>query len=107
MSSQGLKVYFDRNVFADICELRNDITEADVKSIESAVRSRKIIIPGSLPLFEETIAILKGYPEQHYTAHLEIVLGLISRSKMVKPVAFLLDEACYNYARGWKQESDL
>ena len=52
-------VYFDRNVFADICELRRGLTESDIGIIERAVESELIIIPASITLIEETIGVLR------------------------------------------------
>jgi len=68
--------YFDRNVFSDICELRIGLTHEDVAVIEQAVRSRSVLIPASITLFEETIRVLRESDEK-YHQHIKTVFGLI------------------------------
>lgn len=89
--------YFDRNVFADICELRRGITESDVGVIKQAVVSQSIIIPASITLIEETIRVIEK-SDDDYTNHIKTVLGLVDKRFMVKPYDDLLIDAFYSYA---------
>ena len=89
-------VYFDRNVFADICELRRGISEKDVSIISQAVKSKSIIIPVSLTLLEETVTILKQ-SDENYVRHIQSLLKLIDQTKMVKDWSELLTNACLSF----------
>lgn len=91
-------VYFDRNVFADICEKRRGLTEDDVSLIHWAVKSGNIRIPASTTLIEETIGVLRESDEK-YDQHIKTVFGLIDEEVMVKPVNELLRDDCYSYAQ--------
>ena len=56
-------VYFDRNVFATICELREGVTEADVLKLKRAVYEQRITILfwcHSAPRNSERAACAKG-----------------------------------------------
>jgi hypothetical protein len=92
-------VYFDRNVFGDICELRRGLTQDDVGVIEHAVQSQSVLIPASITLFEETIRVLRESDEK-YDQHIKTVFGLIHRPQMVKPPNQLLRDDCCSYAEG-------
>lgn len=92
-------VYFDRNVFADICELRRGLTESDVRIIERSVESELIIIPASITLIEETIGVLRESYER-YSEHIKGVFGLVNKEVMVKPPTELLKDDCFSYAQG-------
>src|SRR6185369_3727046 len=92
-------VYFDRNVFADICELRRGLTESDIDIIERAVESELIIIPASITLIEETIGVL-GESDERYSEHIKSVFGLVNKEAMVKPPNELLKDDCFSYAQG-------
>jgi hypothetical protein len=92
-----LTVYFDRNVFADICELRNGLTIEEVKRIQGAVDSGSITIPTSITLLEETVRILQS-SEEEYDQHIKTVFGLVNKRWMVKPPNELLIEDCASYA---------
>lgn len=92
-----LTVYFDRNVFADICELRNGLVTEDVRRIKDAVDSGSITIPASITLMEETIKVLRSSAEE-YDQHLKTVFDLVNRRWMVKPPNELLIEDCASYA---------
>lgn len=92
-----ITVYFDRNVFADICELRHGLTVEDVRRIQSAVDSGSIIIPASTTLMEETVRVIQS-SEEEYDQHIKTVLGLVDRQWMVKPPNELLVEDCASYA---------
>lgn len=94
-----LTIYFDRNVFADICELRNGLTEEDVRKIEDAVRSGSVNIPISGTLLEETLQTLES-SEDAYKKHLKVVLNLINTQFMVKEPNQLLKDDCFSYAFG-------
>lgn len=91
-------VYFDRNVFGDICELRRGLNHEDVEVIEQAVQSRSILIPASITLFEETISVLRE-SDQKYDQQIKTVFGLIHKTDMVKPPGQLLRDDCYSYAQ--------
>jgi hypothetical protein len=96
-------VYFDRNVFSDIGELRRGLTREDVAVIEQAVQSKSVIIPASITLFEETIRVLRESDEK-YDQHIRTVFGLIHKEEMVKPPNQLLRDDCYSYAEGSRYE---
>ena len=58
-------VYFDRNVFADICELRRGLTVDNVAAIQRAVDGGSITIPASSVVIEETISLLLDSEETY------------------------------------------
>jgi hypothetical protein len=91
-------VYFDRNVFADICDLRRGLIESDVAKIKQAVESKAIVIPASITLFEETLGVLHESCEK-YDQHIKVVLNLVDKERMVKPPNQLLKDDCYSYAQ--------
>lgn len=90
-------VYFDRNVFGDICELRRGVTSEDVGVIEHSVQSGAVMIPASITLFEETIRILQE-SDGKYDKHIKTVFSLIQSAEMVKPPNQLLRDDCQSYA---------
>lgn len=91
-------VYFDRNVFADICELRNGLTVEDVAKLRGSVNSGTIRIPASFTLIEETVQALK-FPQANYDQQIKTVLGLVDKEFMIKqPKDVLLDDS-YTFAR--------
>jgi hypothetical protein len=90
-------VYFDRNVFGDICELRGGVSAEDVGIVQQAVRSGALTIPASITLFEETIRVLKESDEK-YDQHMKTVFSLIHAAEMVKPPNQLLRDDCQSYA---------
>lgn len=90
-------VYFDRNVFADICELRRGLTGADVAKLEQAVSSGSIMIPISITLIEETLKILRS-SEDSYSQHMETLLRFVDPAVMVKHHSILILEDCWSYA---------
>jgi hypothetical protein len=92
-------VYFDRNVFADICELRNGLTERDVLKLTRAVESGVINIPASATIFEETVSILRE-SETKYDQHIKTVLNLVDKRRMVKETKDLLLDDCYYFTVG-------
>src|SRR5216684_3631998 len=90
-------VYFDRNVFDDICELRWGLSQADVAKIQQAVTTGVITIPTSYTVIEETIALIHRY-EEKYKQHIQTVLDLVDKSRIIKPHTQLLREDCESYA---------
>lgn len=99
-----LTVYFDRNAFADICELRNGLTNRDVLKIKSAVVSGSVIIPASATIFVETIRVLKESPTE-YHKQIRTVLSLVDKHRMVKHPEVLLRDDCYRFAEGMTETS--
>ncbi|HZS48596.1 MAG TPA: hypothetical protein VFC63_26230 [Blastocatellia bacterium] len=79
--------------------MRNGITASDISRLKHAVNSKSVYIPASVTLFEETISILRE-SEDRYDQHINVVLDLIDKRKMVKPYNDLLRDECYNYAAG-------
>lgn len=90
-------VYFDRNVFADICELRRGLSQADVVKIQRAVTAGVITIPTSYTVIDETISLVRG-SEEKYKQHIKTVLGLVDKDRIIKPHTQLLREDCESYA---------
>lgn len=92
-------VYFDRNVFADLCELRRDFTKTDLELVQRAVDRKVIIIPLSSTLLDETVKVYENNPND-YERHMRIVSGLIDRSLTLLPQFEILDNDCFSYASG-------
>lgn len=90
-------IYFDRNVFAEICEFRNNFTQDDFDIIKKAVDSKHISIPLSSALLAETTAILQKSNDE-FLKHLKTVFSLISRERMVKQTDILLRDDCVSFA---------
>lgn len=91
------RVYFDRNVFADICELRNGLTNENVKKIQRAVDTSSISISASFTLFEETLQVLRQ-SEASYDQQIKTVLSLIDKRRMIKQPKDILKDDCHTYA---------
>ena len=92
-------VYFDRNVFAHICDLNCGINESDVAKIQRAVDSGAIIIPASYTVIEETVPLIHS-SEEKYERHIQTVLNLIDKDRIIKPHQHLLRDDCLSYAYG-------
>jgi len=97
-----LLVYLDRNVFADICELRRGLTADDVTRIQKAVDSGAITIAGSYILIEETISLLRDSEksEAGYRQHIKTLLSLIDTERIIKQHHELTRDDCLSYAYG-------
>ncbi len=90
-------VYFDRNVFAEICDFRNDFTQNDFDIIKKAVDSKQILIPLSSALLAETSAILQKSGKD-FLKHLRTVFSIISKERMIKRNDDLLRDDCMSFA---------
>jgi len=97
-----ISVYFDRNVFSALTELRDGVTNDDVAAIKKAIASGAVRILSSFPLFEETLTIF-GKSAEMFTRHMGLVLDLVDHSRMVKPFDLLVQKDCYDYAVGLGQ----
>jgi hypothetical protein len=97
-------VYLDRNVFDHICTLKCGVTEGDVAKIQRAVDSGVITIPASYTVIEETVPLLR-VSEARYEGHVNTVLRLIDKDKIIKPHNHLLKEDCLSYAFGESQSA--
>jgi hypothetical protein len=95
-------VYFDRNVFDHICTLNCGVTEGDVAKIQGAVDSGVITIPASYTVIEETVPLIR-VSEEKYEQHIQTVLRLIDKDKIIRPHNHLLKEDCLSYAFGESQ----
>ena len=92
-----ITVYFDRNVFADICELRNNLTNDDVEIIKQAIDSGKISIPMSSALLAETAAVLQESSVK-FKQHINTFFSLIDKKRIVKQPDDLLRDDCVSFA---------
>src|SRR5947209_5835222 len=95
-------VYFDRNVFDHICTLNCGVTEADVAKIRGAIDAGMITIPASYIVIEETVPIIR-VSEEKYEQHIQTVLDLIDKGRIIKPHTQLIREDCESYAFGKPQ----
>lgn len=92
-------IYFDRNVFDNICTLSCGVTKEDVATIRRAVESGKIMIPASYTVIEETVPIIRA-SEERYEQHIQTVLSLVDKDRIIKPHNQLIREDCLSYALG-------
>jgi hypothetical protein len=92
-------IYFDRNVFDNICTLSCGVTKEDVAKIQRAVESGKITIPASYTVIEETVPIIRA-SEEKYEQHIQTVLNLVDKDRIIKPHNQLIREDCLSYAFG-------
>jgi len=90
-------IYFDRNVFDHICTLNCGVTEGDVAKVQSAVDSGAITIPASYTVIEETVPLIR-VSEEKYEQHIQTVLRLIDKHRIIKPHNQLFKEDCLSYA---------
>jgi hypothetical protein len=90
-------VYFDRNVFADICDRRNGITTEDINLIKKAVEKRLISIPTSLAILGET-AVIAARSVELFLKHLRTIEELVDKNYIVKDAQDILLEDCLSYA---------
>jgi hypothetical protein len=90
-------IYFDRNVFDHLCTLNCGVTEGDVANIQRAVDSGAITIPASYTVVEETVPLIR-LSEKKYEQHIQTVLKLIEKKKIIKPHNDLVREDCLAYA---------
>lgn len=73
------------------------MTEGNVAKIQSAVDSGVITIPASYTVIEETVPLIR-VSEEKYEQHIQTVLRLIDKDKIIKPHNHLLKEDCLSYA---------
>lgn len=92
-----ITVYFDRNVFADICEFRNNVTQKEIDVLQEAVKAKQISIPLSSALLAETTVMLQK-SNSEFLKHIKTVFSLISRNRMVKRNDDLLRDDCISFA---------
>jgi len=92
-------VYFDRNVFDHICTLNCGVTEAGIAKIQGAIDAGMISIPASYIVIEETVPILR-VSEDTYEQHIQTVLNLINKDRIIKPHTQIIREDCESYALG-------
>jgi len=90
-------VYLDRNVFDHICTLNCGVTKADVGKIQGAIDTGAITIPASYIVIEETVPIIR-LSEEIYEQHIQSVLNLIDKDRIIKPHTQLIKEDCESYA---------
>jgi len=93
-----MKVYFDRNIFGDIKQLKNATKSADsITVLQNAVSDRRITILLSATVLEETLPTL-NYSPNTLKQELEVIFSLVEKRRMIKPPATLLREAVQSYA---------
>ena len=91
-------VYFDRNVFADICEPhRRDISPDAVNKIRCARTDGRIRILSSYILFDETIKTMLRSGHE-YDRQVKTLLSLIDQGRVIKHHDKLLMDDLTSYA---------
>lgn len=92
------KVYFDRNIFADIKRREGTLELAnDIEVLKKAVADDKIKILWSTTLLEETIPAIKNSPAT-LRHDLKIITDIVDKHRMIKQPGVLLREAIQSYA---------
>lgn len=90
-------VYFDRNIYAAICEIRSNLTQKDIEVIKKAVYTKQIEILLSSALLAETTVILQKSGKE-FLKHIKTVFSLVSSEKMAKRNDDLLRDDCVSFA---------
>src|SRR5262245_6522924 len=92
-------IYFDTNVFSDICRKRNEVTVANELALRDAVTKGKISIVLSILNLEEKLCAFNNEPDLTL-AELQFIQDLADWHKIVKPYHQLLADDIYSYASG-------
>ena len=91
------KVYFDTNVFDHIYK-RIGVSESDLSSLYSAVKTGKISVLLSIANLEETVSALASCPNLA-KEELRLIIDLTDGQKLLKETPELLSDDIKSYAR--------
>lgn len=89
-------VYFDTNVFDHIYK-RISISESDLLTLDSAVKTGKISVLPSITNFEEVVPVLASRPNLAI-AELRLILRLTDIQSLLKPHFLLVSDDIKSYA---------
>lgn len=99
-------VYFDGNVFSALAKLEGALTANDTVRLSRSVGSSSVTIFENSPLLEESTATMSQSREM-YRRHMDTVLNVIDRRRLIKSSEDILNEDCYNYVVGLLENDPL
>jgi hypothetical protein len=98
LARDHVKIYLDRNIFADVKRFRSHPRSEEVHSLlRNAVEQKRIRILLSTTILEETLPALK-HSASTLREDVEVIRSLVCSDRMIKPPGELLREAVQSYA---------
>ena len=93
-----MRIYFDRNVWGKLREMRDERGDADpMPRLQAAVADRKFEVVFSTTVLEETMALV-NHSADIFVKELQLIFTLVKRNRVIKPADTLLREAVQSYA---------